>query len=177
MKRQGKRTDLVSVLEEDTTSILLEQKLKEHTAATLSNTEKISRSKFLRYCRLSNLIDELLALVDDKKLNINAAADYISYMSVTNQKELYKLIASNELRVSINNAKRLKEMGEAKELKKDDILAVFKSEQRKQTPIKIEFSLQELNDLLGAETTVDDAKQLILEMIRTEIGKRNGYKS
>ena len=69
MKRQGKRTDL--------TSYQNETKLR--SDEILSRQVGESRAQVQRYIRLTELIPELLDMVDAKKLNFTIAVD-ISYI-------------------------------------------------------------------------------------------------
>lgn len=81
MKRQGKRTDL--------TSYQNETKLR--SDEILSRQVGESRAQLQRYIRLTELIPELLDMVDAKKLNFTIAVD-ISYIDKEMQKWIYEYI-------------------------------------------------------------------------------------
>lgn len=81
MKRQGKRTDL--------TSYQNETKLR--SDEILSRQVGESRAQVQRYIRLTELIPELLDMVDAKKLNFTIAVD-ISYIDKEMQKWIYEYI-------------------------------------------------------------------------------------
>jgi len=81
MKRQGSRTDLT----------LSQNETKSRSDEVLSKQVGESRAQVQRYIRLTELIPELLALVDSKKLKFTVAVD-ISYIDKEIQKWIYEYI-------------------------------------------------------------------------------------
>ena len=81
MKRQGSRTDLT----------LSQNETKSRSDEVLSKQVGESRAQVQRYIRLTELIPELLDLVDSKKLKFTVAAD-ISYIDKEIQKWIYEYI-------------------------------------------------------------------------------------
>lgn len=81
MKRQGSRTDLT----------LSQNETKSRSDEVLSKQVGESRAQIQRYIRLTELIPELLDLVDSKKLKFTVAVD-ISYIDKEIQKWIYEYI-------------------------------------------------------------------------------------
>ena len=84
MKRQGSRTDLT----------LSQNETKLRSDEILSKQVGESRAQVQRYIRLTELIPDLLELVDKKRLNFTIAVD-ISYIPQDVQKWIYEYICDN----------------------------------------------------------------------------------
>ena len=84
MKRQGSRTDLT----------LSQNETKLRSDEILSKQVGESRAQVQRYIRLTELIPDLLELVDKKRLNFTIAVD-ISYIPQDVQKWIYEYICEN----------------------------------------------------------------------------------
>lgn len=84
MKRQGSRTDLT----------LSQNETKLRSDEILSKQVGESRAQVQRYIRLTELIPDLLELVDKKRLNFTIAVD-ISYIPQDVQEWIYEYICDN----------------------------------------------------------------------------------
>ena len=84
MKRQGVRTDL--------TCVQNEHKLGKKVTRIIGEQVGISSVQVTRYIRLTELIPELLDLVDNKKLQFTVAVD-ISYIDKEVQEWIYEYIS------------------------------------------------------------------------------------
>lgn len=84
MKRQGTRSDLT----------LSQNETKLRSDSELSKQVGESRAQIQRYIRLTELIPDLLEMVDSKKLNFTTAVD-ISYIDKQVQGWLYEYICDN----------------------------------------------------------------------------------
>lgn len=84
MKRQGSRTDLT----------LSQNETKLRSDEILSKQVGESRAQVQRFIRLTELIPDLLELVDKKRLNFTIAVD-ISYIPQDVQKWIYEYICDN----------------------------------------------------------------------------------
>ena len=85
MKRQGQRTDL--------TSTPLGQKLGKYSVEVLGEQVGESKSQIQRYIRLTELIPEILEMVDDKKISMRPAVE-LSYLPKEEQEILYDTMES-----------------------------------------------------------------------------------
>lgn len=88
MKRQGERNDL----NDGVTSAQIERKLE--AADVLGDEIGVSRAQIRRYIRLTELVPELLDLVDAKRLNFTVAVD-VSYIDKEIQGWLNEYIHDN----------------------------------------------------------------------------------
>lgn len=132
IKRQGKRVDL--------TSTPVEEKL---SVDIIAEEFGISREQVRRYIRLTELIPELLEMVDKEKDGIALRpAVEISYMSKQDQKELLDAILLNEATPSEKQAKELRELSEKGILDRDKIEEIL-SEEKPNQKEQIKFTVNE----------------------------------
>ena len=117
IKRQGKRNDL--------TCAQFEHKLNGAKSVELiADTAGESRATVQRYIRLTELIPELLDMVDDKKLNFNSAVE-ISYLPHEEQHLVHETIVSEAHAPTVAQAQEIKRLSQMKELSDDTVLTVF----------------------------------------------------
>lgn len=138
MKRQGMRTDL--------TSAPVEQKLAGKTSREMI-AEQVgeSHAQIQRYIRLTNLIPELLDLIDEEKIKMRPAVE-LSYLTDEQQYWLLDSIESQDATPSHAQAIRIRKLAEAGELTEDnldDIMCEEKGNQKEKFIIRDEkvFSL------------------------------------
>ena len=135
MKRQGVRT----YLREEGTSAQLGRKLE--TADLIGQDTGDSRNQVRRYIRLTNLIPELLDMVDQKQISFNPAVE-LSYLTPEEQQLVIEAMDFTQAAPSLSQAQRLKKLSQEGgctleamqdilgEVKKGDLERVaFKSEQ------------------------------------------------
>ena len=134
MKHQGERTDL----REEGTSAQVAQKL---SVVRVGEDVGVSKDTIRRFIRLTNLIPELLDMVDRKQISFNPAVE-LSYLTPAEQEQLIDAMDYTQASPSLSQAQRLKKLsqegsctGEAMqdilgEVKKGELERVaFKSEQ------------------------------------------------
>lgn len=129
MKRQGERTDL--------TSGQIGQKSKT-SVEMVGETVGESYKQVQRYIRLTELIDPLLDMVDEKKLPLNAAVE-LSYLGSKAQSEVVKSIERNEITPSIEQASKIRRYAEDGLLSSKLIDKII----REQKPEKIRITIKE----------------------------------
>ncbi len=98
MKRQGMRTDLTSV-----------QVAPKLTTAIIGEESGMSSDNVKRYIRLTNLIPELLDMVDEKKIAFNPAVE-ISYLKPEEQQDFLEAMDYAQSTPSLSQAQRLKKI-------------------------------------------------------------------
>lgn len=101
MKHQGQRTDL--------TSSQLGMKLQ--TMDIVGQATGDSRNQVHRYIRLTELIPELLDMVDQKQLSFNPAVE-LSYLSQPEQRKLLDAMDYAQSTPSLSQAQRLKKLSQ-----------------------------------------------------------------
>lgn len=131
MKRQGQRTDL--------TSRPMGDKLDNKRAGEiLGETVGESERQLQRFIRLTNLIPEMLDLVDDKKIAMRPAVE-ISYLSEEEQLNLADAIECEQCTPSHDQTLRMKRFSQEGKLTKEAIEAIMSEEkpnQREKSPFR-----------------------------------------
>lgn len=121
-----------------------------------------SKDQIRRYIRLTELIDPLLAMVDEKKLPLNAAVE-LSYLGSKAQSEVVKAIERNEIVPSIDQSSKIRRYAE------DDLLSTKLIDKiiREQKPEKIRITLKEdkLREYFPEEFTPKQMEDTIIELI------------
>lgn len=97
-----------------------------------------SKDQVRRYIRLTNLIDPILEMVDNKQIALNAAVE-ISYLGTKEQVEIHKAIESEDGAPSIEQAKKIRRFFDDGKLNPDVILSIMQEEK----PEKIKITLGE----------------------------------
>ena len=93
-----------------------------------------------RYIRLTELIPELLELVDDERMAFRPAVE-ISYLSEEEQRDLLETIDSEDATPSLAQAIRMKKLSREGKLSMDTIFAIMTEEKTNQAEkIKIPFA-------------------------------------
>ena len=123
MKRQGLRTDL--------TSAPLEPKLYSRSNEELASQSPDSRAQIQRYIRLTYLVPDLLALVDDDKIAMRPAVE-LSYLSPEEQEILYEVIQSEDCTPSHAQAIRLRQLSKDGQLTATQTLSVMQEQKPNQ---------------------------------------------
>lgn len=114
MKHQGQRTDL--------TSCQLGTKLR--TDALVAEGTNESARTVQRFIRLTELIPELLDMVDQKQLSFNPAVE-LSYLSQPEQHELLDAMDYAQSTPSLSQAQRLKKLSQKGTLNRDTMRTIM----------------------------------------------------
>jgi len=128
LKNQGARSDL--------TSSQLGTKLRADEKVAKDSGD--SRNQVQRYIRLTNLVPELLAMVDEKKISFNPAVE-LSYLDEKQQRDFLEAMDGTQNAPSVSQAMQLKKMAQCGEFtyeKAFDILGQEKKSERDTVTIK-----------------------------------------
>ena len=101
MKHQGERGDLTSA----------QVGPKSWAAQVVAEEAGDSKSQVKRYIRLTNLIPEILDMVDEKKIAFNPAVE-LSYLKTSEQKEFLEAMDYAQASPSLSQAQRLKKLSQ-----------------------------------------------------------------
>ena len=121
MNRQGKRTDL--------TSTPLVSKFR--TNEILAQEAGESRETIRRYIRLTELIPEILEMVDEKKIAMRPAVE-LSYLPKEEQEILYDTMESEDCTPSHAQAIKIRKFSEEGRLNEDVLLSIMSEEKPNQ---------------------------------------------
>ena len=119
LKNQGARSDL--------TSRQVVGKLE--AADVIGKTTDESGRQVQRYVRLTNLIPELLNMVDEKMISFNPAVE-LSYLSPEQQQEMIKAMDDTQNAPSVSQAKRIKELAQKGQFTSDAVVAIMGEEKK-----------------------------------------------
>ncbi len=132
LKSQGKRTDL--------TSCQVGTKLR--TDEEIAKNTEDSARQIQRYIRLTNLIPELLELVDEGKIALTPAVE-LSYLTDEQQYALLGTIEEEERTPSFSQAVRFKKLSQSNELDTEQIETIMQEDKSNQRET-IKFPLEQL---------------------------------
>ena len=156
MKHQGQRADL--------TSGQVGQKLK-WSVAMVANQSGDSIKQVQRYIRLTELLPELLDLVDERKLAFNSAVE-VSYLNPEEQGWLAETIDSEQSTPSLSQAQRLKRFSQDGKLTEDMVLAIM-SEQKKPKTERVVLQSRQISQYFSPSATPKEMETSILSMLDT----------
>ena len=128
LKNQGARSDLTS------SQIGTKLRADEKVAQDLGE----SRNQIQRFIRLTNLIPELLDMVDEKKISFNPAVE-LSYLDESQQRDFLEAMDGTQNAPSVSQAQQLKKMAQCGEFTYDkafDILGQEKKSEQDTVTIK-----------------------------------------
>lgn len=156
MKHQGQRADL--------TSGQVGQKLK-WSVAMVANQSGDSIKQVQRYIRLTELLPELLDLVDERKFAFNSAVE-VSYLNPEEQGWLAETIDSEQSTPSLSQAQRLKRFSQDGKLTEDMVLAIM-SEQKKPETERVVLQSRQISQYFSLSATPKEMETSILSMLDT----------
>ena len=130
IKNQGARSDL--------TSPQVAAKFRSDDA--VAKDQGISGDTVRRYIRLTNLIPELLDMVDEKKISFNPAVE-LSYLDESQQRDFFEAMNDTQNAPSLSQAQQLKKMAQQGEFsyeKAFDVMGQEKKSEKDTVTIKNE---------------------------------------
>ena len=151
LNRQGKRSDL--------TSSQVATKLD--TAAEIGSVSGESRDTVYRYIRLTNLIPELLDMMDETKIAFSVGVE-LSFLDDQLQYDVLNACEENDNTPSYAQAVRMHKAYGAGELTKDDIDAIMSEEKANQRE-KLTISLDRLKGKIPGSYTVQQQQDYIVK--------------
>ena len=119
LKNQGARSDL--------TSDQLGQKL--WSVEQVASDAGESKTQIQRFIRLTNLIPELLDMVDEKKISFNPAVE-LSYLDESQQRDFLEAMEDTQNAPSLSQAQQLKKMAQQGEFSYEKAFDVMGQEKR-----------------------------------------------
>ena len=119
LKNQGARSDL--------TSTQVVSKLRSNEQLGAENNQ--SRETVRRFIRLTNLIPELLDMVDEKKIAFNPAVE-LSYLDENQQRDFLEAMEDTQNAPSLSQAQRLKKLAQEGHFSYDVAFAVMGEEKK-----------------------------------------------
>ena len=162
MSRQGERTDLTS-----------DQVGPKLTVATIAEGESASQVK--RYIRLTELIPEILAMVDSSKIALTPAVE-LSYLTRQEQQDLLETMESEDCTPSLSQAIQLKKLSQAGELNMDKIFDILREPKANQQD-KISFRTTDLKKYFPKSYDAARIQAHIIKLLEADYRKRQRAQS
>ena len=161
IKRQGERRDL--------TSSQLETKLPRADEQIAMESGE-SRAQVQRYIRLTNLIPEVLDMVDQKQIAFNPAVE-LSYLKPEEQQDFLEAIDMTQTAPSLSQAQRIKKLSQEGACTADAICDVM-SEAKKPEVGRLTFSTDSLRKYFPKSYTAKQMEETIIRLLEQYMKKR-----
>ena len=156
MRHQGERMDL--------TSAQVGRKLAgKESREILAEQVGQSRNQISRYIRLTELIPELLDMVDEKKIAFNPAYE-LSFLKKEEQVQLLDAMDSEQATPSLSQAQRLKKFSQEGHLSIDVMRAIM-GEEKKSDLDKVTFTSDILRKYFPKSYTPQRMQETIIKLL------------
>ena len=157
IKHQGKRTS--------------DQVGQKFSINAVADDSPDSKTQIQRYIRLTNLIPELLDLVDKERIALTPAVE-LSYLKVEEQSKLLELIESEDCTPSLSQAVKLKNSSQSSQLTQDTMLQIMIQEKANQTQ-KVSFKYDDIKRFFPKNYTPQQIQTAVLKMLQREYEKKH----
>ena len=160
LKHQGARTDLTS--SQVGTKFRADKKLAAETDESARNVQ--------RFIRLTNLIPELLELVDQKKISFNPAVE-LSYLTADEQRDFFEAMQDTQNAPSLSQAQRIKKLSQEGQCSYESIYDVM-GEEKKAEMDKVTIKNDVLRKYFPKSYTPRQMEETILKLLEQWQKKR-----
>ena len=163
MKHQGERVDL--------TCSQVGNKLEgKKSSEILAEQVGQSKNQIFRYIRLTELIPELLDMVDEKKIALNPAYE-LSFLKKEEQVDLLDAMDSEQATPSLSQAQRLKKYSQEGHLTLD-MMRVIMGEEKKSDLDRVTFTSDTLRKYFPKSYTPQRMQETIIKLLEAWQKKR-----
>ena len=163
MKHQGDRVDL--------TCSQVGNKLEgKKSSEILAEQVGQSKNQIFRYIRLTELIPELMDMVDEKKVALNPAYE-LSFLKKEEQVDLLDAIDSEQATPSLSQAQRLKKYSQEGHLTLD-MMRVIMGEEKKSDLDRVTFTSDTLRKYFPKSYTPQRMQETIIKLLEAWQKKR-----
>ena len=152
LKHQGARSDL--------TSMQVAQKL---SVQKVGDDAGVSKDQVRRFIRLTELISELLDMVDERKLAFNPAVE-VSYLKRDEQRMLLEAMDAEQTTPSLSLAQRLKKFSQEGRLTEEAMSAIM-SVEKKSDMDKVTLRSDTLRRYFPKSYTPKQMEQTIIRLL------------
>lgn len=159
---------LEAIKHQGKTSTQLAQKLSAEVVGELAGE---SKDQVRRYIRLTNLISELLDLVDNERIALTPAVE-LSYLKADEQARLFELIESEDRTPSLSQSIRLKNLSQSDQLTEETMLEIMTEEKANQTQ-KVSFKYNDIKRFFPKNYTPQQIQESVLKMLQREYEKKH----
>ena len=153
LNKQGKRSDL--------TSTPVVQKLG--SSEKVGKESGDSREQVRRYVRLTELIPQLLELVDGGKIAFRPAVE-LSYLSKAQQRLLLSAMEAEQSTPSLSQAQKLKAMSANSKLTEDSMMKIMR-EQKSNQKEQVRIPYEKVRKIIKKDLNPKDMEDFILKAV------------
>lgn len=136
----------------------------------LAKSSEDSRATIQRYIRLTNLIPELLKMVDEKRIAFNSAVE-LSYLPEETQKKLMEIMDMQQSMPSLSQAQRMKKLSAEGKLN-DDMMLQFLSNEKPNQKEKVSIRRERIERYFPKNYTAKQMEDTILKLLEDWQRKR-----
>ena len=140
------------------------------TAAKIGMDSGDSMNQVLRYIRLTELIPEILTMVDDGKIAFTPAVE-LSYLTKQEQRDLLETMESEDCTPSLSQAIQMKRLSQAGQLDIDKIFDLLREPKANQQD-KISFRTEDIRKYFPKNYSVARIHQHILKLVEVDYKRR-----
>lgn len=137
---------------------------EKYSIDALSENSNDSARNIHRFIRLTELLPELLQMVDDKKLSFNPAVE-LSYLTREQQGELMEIMGELQAVPSLEQAKRLKKYSQEGKLDRNVMDAILTEE--RPAPVQVTLKNDRLKQYFPQTYTTKQMEEVIFSLLET----------
>lgn len=137
---------------------------EKYSVDALSENSNDSARNIHRFIRLTELLPELLQMVDDKKLPFNPAVE-LSYLTQEQQGELMEIMGELQAVPSLEQAKRLKKYSQEEKLDRNVMDAILTEE--RPAPVQVTLKNDRLQQYFPQTYTAKQMEEVIFSLLET----------
>ena len=165
LKNQGARSDLTSC--QVGTKFRADESLAEDSGESARNVQ--------RFIRLTNLIPELLDMVDEKKISFNPAVE-LSYLDENQQRDFLEAMSDTQNSPSLSQAQRLKKLAQEGHFSYDVAFAVM-GEPKKDELDKVVIKNDTLRKYFPESSTPREMEEKIIGLLEESKAEKIVFRS
>jgi len=130
----------------------------------LSEASSDSERQIHRYIRLTNLIPEILQMVDQGRIALTPAVE-LSYLKESEQRDLLETMESEDCTPSLSQSQQLKKLSQSGELDMDKIFELMRQPKANQEE-KLRFDMKEIRRYFPKNYSTEKIQQTILQLLK-----------
>ena len=142
------------------------------SVSQLSEAGTDSERQIHRYIRLTELIPQILSMVDAGKIALTPAVE-LSYLTGQEQQDLLETMESEDCTPSLSQAVQLKKLSQSGELTMDKIFEILREPKANQQE-KISFRVEDLRKFFPKTYSVARIQERILKLLEADCRRRSG---
>ena len=140
------------------------------TAAKIGMESGDSMNQVLRYIRLTELIPEILQMVDGGKIALTPAVE-LSYLTKLEQRDLLETMESEDSSPSLSQAIQMKRLSQSRELDIDRIFDILREPKANQID-KISFRTTDIRKYFPKSYSPARIQEYIIKLLEADFRKR-----